>query len=82
MMRLKLTEVNDNETTNAEETVHRVQPPFDRLLKRRGDESDDEIEEPVGCSGQRHPLRPNTQRHNLWWVQPRNWTPAVSVVSK
>ena len=50
-MGLVLTEVNDNETTNAEETMHRVQSPFDDLLKRRGDKSDDEIEEPVRCRG-------------------------------
>ena len=81
-MKSTLTEVNDNKAADAEETMQRIQSPFDDLLKIRRDQSNNEIEEPVRCSRQRYTLRPNSQRHDLWWVQPRNRTPAIFIVSE
>lgn len=72
-----LTEVNDNKAAHAEEPVHRVQSPLDDLLQIWCDESHDEIEEPVRCGRQGYTLRPDSKRHDLWRVEPRNRPPAV-----
>ena len=42
-----LTEINDNETAHAEESMHGVQPPRNDFLQPWGDHPNDEIEEPV-----------------------------------
>ena len=72
-----LTEINDNKAAHAEEAMHGVQSPLNDLLEIWCDHPNDEIEEPVRRGRQGHALRPDSQRHDLWWVEPRNRSPAI-----
>jgi hypothetical protein len=76
-----LTEVNNNEATHAEEPMHGVQSPFNYLLEVWCDQPNDEIEEPVRRGRQGHTLRSDSQRHDLWWVEPWNGSPAIRIIS-
>jgi len=72
-----LTEINHNKAAHAKESMHGVKSPFNHFLQIRGNHPNDEIEEPVRRSRQRHTLRSDGQRHDLWWVEPRNRSPTV-----
>lgn len=68
----------ENETADAEESVHRVKPPADDVLENGSGFTYEIVKEPIGGSTDGDTFDSEGQWNNLGRVEPWNWTPGIS----
>jgi hypothetical protein len=61
--------LTENKTTNTEEAMHRIQFPSDHFLQVGGNFTNQEVEGPVRCGGERDTFRTDCERKYLGLVR-------------